>query len=174
MWAVPVKPKSEAHYASEPRRPSLARPRAGPSPNLDTKRDIDRASAYSAEYGVFTGPDRDPALASSHAARRFSGTRQRAAYLPLTVSLAAAAPALDHTSVRDYTSALLLWWRTHHPRMPAWAEAARIAFALTCTSAASERVFSLVEGMFGTDQLQTLADQLQGSVMLRYNKRQVG
>ena len=58
--------------------------------------------------------------------------------------------------------------------MPAWAEAARIAFALTCTSAASERVFSLVEGMFGADQLHTLADQLQGSVMLRYNKRQVG
>ena len=67
------------------------------------------------------------------------------------------------------------WWRTNHPRFPAWAEAARIAFALTCTSAASERVFSLVESMFGEDlKVSSLADQLQASTMLRYNKRQVG
>ena len=47
-------------------------------------------------------------------------------------------------------------------------------FALSCTSAASERVFSLVEAMFGTDQLASLADQLQAAAMLRYNKRIVG
>ena len=40
--------------------------------------------------------------------------------------------------------------------------------------AASERVFSLVECMFGKDQLRFLADQLQGAVMLKYNKRHVG
>lgn len=42
------------------------------------------------------------------------------------------------------------------------------------SSAPSERVFSLVEGMFGRDQLSALGDMLQGSVMLRYNKRSVG
>ena len=42
------------------------------------------------------------------------------------------------------------------------------------SSAPSERVFSLVEAMFGPDQVRMLADQLQGSVMLKYNKRPVG
>ena len=65
---------------------------------------------------------------------------------------------------------LLKWWKVNHRTIPSWAKAARIIFAMTCTSAASERVFSLFESMFGHDQLNTLADQLQGSVMLRYNK----
>ena len=45
---------------------------------------------------------------------------------------------------------------------------------MSCTSAASERVFSLVDAMYGSDQKAVLADQLQGGVMLRYNKRRVG
>ena len=49
-----------------------------------------------------------------------------------------------------------------------------MVFALSCTSAASERVFSLVDAMFGRDQLSSLGDQLQAGVMLRYNKRIVG
>jgi hypothetical protein len=38
------------------------------------------------------------------------------------------------------------------------------------TSAAAERVFSLVEAIFGTEQLSLLADQVQAGAMLRYNK----
>ena len=53
-------------------------------------------------------------------------------------------------------------------------KAARIVFALTCTSAASERIFSMVKAMFGKERNQALADDLQGSIMLRYNKRVVG
>ena len=52
--------------------------------------------------------------------------------------------------------------------------AARIIFALAPSSAASERVFSLVNSMFGKEQLKSLADFIQGSLMLRYNKRVVG
>ena len=47
-------------------------------------------------------------------------------------------------------------------------------FTLTCTSAAAERVFSLVEAITGPDQVRMLADQLQAGAMLRYNKRMVG
>ena len=47
-------------------------------------------------------------------------------------------------------------------------------FAMSCTSAAAERVFSLVDSMFGEDQLRVLADQVQAGVMSRYNKREVG
>ena len=49
-----------------------------------------------------------------------------------------------------------------------------MAFSMTCTSAAAERVFSLVEAMYGHEQRSALADQLQAALMLRYNKRMVG
>ena len=51
---------------------------------------------------------------------------------------------------------------------------ARIIFAMAPSSAASERVFSLVKNMFGKDQLTAMADFIQGSLMLRYNQRRVG
>ena len=49
-----------------------------------------------------------------------------------------------------------------------------MVFAMTCTSAASERVFSLVQCMLGSEQDRVLADALRAGVMLRYNKRYVG
>ena len=41
-------------------------------------------------------------------------------------------------------------------------------------SASVERVFSMVNDMFGDDQKSVLADQIQAGVMLRYNKRAIG
>ena len=38
----------------------------------------------------------------------------------------------------------------------------------------AERVFSLLEAMFGKDQDASLSDMIQGALMLRYNKRTVG
>ena len=58
--------------------------------------------------------------------------------------------------------------------MPAWRKVAKIVFTITPNSASSERVFSLLEAMFGKDQDLALADLIQGSLMLRYNKRSVG
>ena len=46
--------------------------------------------------------------------------------------------------------------------------------AIPPTSAASERVFSLLEAMFGKGQDASLADLIQAALMLRYNGRQVG
>lgn len=80
----------------------------------------------------------------------------------------------NRTSVSDYSNEVLKWWRTNKPWIPAWATAARICFAFQPSSAAAERVFSLVEAMFGKDQSTVLADMIQGSTMLRYNKRVVG
>ena len=57
--------------------------------------------------------------------------------------------------------------------MPAWRKAAKIIFAIPPTSAASERVFSLLEAMFGKDRERALSDLIQGALMLRYNKRSV-
>ena len=97
--------------------------------------------------------------------------------LPAYLSLAAEVPAtlqFDRSDVAAYTEALLSWWRHNHPQIPTWAKAARMIFSMQCSSAASERVFSLVESMYGHEQHSALADQLQAGVMLRYNKRLVG
>ena len=42
------------------------------------------------------------------------------------------------------------------------------------TSAASERVFSLLEAMFGKGHDSALADLIQAALMLRYNGRTLG
>ena len=68
--------------------------------------------------------------------------------MPVYLSLAAAAPALDRSDVNTYTEQLLSWWRDNCPRLPSWSIGARIAFTMTCTSAAAERVFSLVEALY--------------------------
>ena len=94
--------------------------------------------------------------------------------LPAYLSLAAACPGFNTQNVAEFSEGILKWWKMNHPQFPAWAIAARIVFAMLPSSAPCERVFSLVECMFGQDQLSSLADQLQGSVMLRYNKRAVG
>jgi hypothetical protein len=94
--------------------------------------------------------------------------------LPLYLSAAQHAPALDKSSVETYSESLLKWWRVNGNSFPAWAKAARVAFALSPNSASCERVFALLKNMFDADQLSSLADQLQASLMLAYNKRRVG
>ena len=42
-----------------------------------------------------------------------------------------------------------------------------MVFAMSCTSAAAERVFSLVKTMYGEEQISALADQIQAGVMSR-------
>ena len=94
--------------------------------------------------------------------------------LPLYLTAASNAPALDKSDVTTYTDSLLKWWRVNGTSFPAWAKAARIAFALSPNSASCERVFALLKEMFGEDQLSALADQLRAALMLAYNKRRVG
>ena len=90
------------------------------------------------------------------------------------LTLAAPCQGFNATDVNEYTKELLKWWKVNHPTIPTWAKAARIIFAMTPSSAASECVFSLVDSMFGKSRKLSLADQVQGSLMLKYNKRQVG
>ena len=50
----------------------------------------------------------------------------------------------------------------------------RIVFSFTPNSAAAKRVFSLLKIFFGSDRDTALADVIQTTLMLRYNKRTVG
>ena len=95
--------------------------------------------------------------------------------IELATYLAVAASArLNRLDIPKYTTEILNWWRIHNTDFPTWATAARIVFALTPNSAMCERVFSLMESMFGQTQGASLSDQLQGSLMLRFNKRMLG
>ena len=46
-----------------------------------------------------------------------------------------------------------------------------MVFSFTPSSAASERVFSTLKRLFGDQQLSSLMDYIQGSIMLNYNER---
>ena len=88
--------------------------------------------------------------------------------LPTYRALAVLAEPFNRGEVTEYSDGLLQWWKANNPTISSWAKATRIVFALTITSAASERVFSLVKSMYGKGHDSALADELQGSVMLRY------
>ena len=55
--------------------------------------------------------------------------------------------------VADYTEKVLLWWRQSGQAFPTWSLAARMVFSLSASSAACERVFSLLKQMFGEQQV---------------------
>jgi hypothetical protein len=84
------------------------------------------------------------------------------------------APIFDTSDVADFTENLLKWWRVNGASFPAWALAARVAFALSPNSASCERVFALLKTMYGDQQGRALADYLAAALMLRYNNRRVG
>ena len=88
--------------------------------------------------------------------------------LPLLLAAAHGFTA-DHGSVDDFTESVLGWYKNHSSEIGAWAEASLIVFSFTPSSAAAERVFSLLKALFGSDQDVALADYIQGSMMVRYN-----
>ena len=88
--------------------------------------------------------------------------------LPLLLATAHGFTA-DHGSVDDFTESVPGRYRNPSGEIGAWAEASLIAFSFTPSSAAAERVFSLLEAFFGSNQDMTLADFIQGSMMIRYN-----
>ena len=81
---------------------------------------------------------------------------------------------VDHKDIDAFTAGVLGWWANHGSKIPAWAEAARVVFSFTPNSAAAERVFSLLKIFFTDMRDSALADIIQATLMLRYNKRKTG
>ena len=75
---------------------------------------------------------------------------------------------VDH--VPAFTKGVLMWWASNHTRFRVWAQAARIVMCLSPNSASCERVFSLLQCTFGANRASSLADQVEVSMMLRYNR----
>lgn len=64
---------------------------------------------------------------------------------------------------------LLTWWKMNSPSLPEWSAAAQHMLLVQPSSAASERVFSLLKNSFGEQQLSSLQDYVDASLMLQYN-----
>lgn len=98
------------------------------------------------------------------------------AQLPAYLAAAATAPPHSMVDAKAYSDAILTFWRLHtsDTSMPAWRLAARIVFAMSPNSATCERVFSLLDNMFGEGQYKSLSDMLQASLLLRYNRSKRG
>ena len=65
----------------------------------------------------------------------------------------------------------LLFWKRHESHLPNWSKAARIVLLVQPSSAASERIFSLLRNSFGERQHSALQDYIEASLMLQYNNR---
>ena len=66
----------------------------------------------------------------------------------------------------------MLFWRQHRLSLPHWSRLAFIVALFQPSSAAAERVFSMMEARFDDTQSNALEDYRAASVMLRYNELQ--
>ena len=64
----------------------------------------------------------------------------------------------------------LNWWKNHASDLPKWSTAARKVALVQPSSAAAERVFSILNSSFRAQQDCSLQDYIECSLMLQYNK----
>ncbi len=65
----------------------------------------------------------------------------------------------------------LQWWKARRQQLPHWSAAARRLALVQPSSAAAERVFSLLHAAFDDQQANALEDYLEAAIMLAYNHR---
>ena len=63
------------------------------------------------------------------------------------------------------------WWSDHESELPNWSNACKQSLLFQPSSAAAERVFSLLQNSFKDQQYSSLEDYIQTSIMLQYNNR---
>ena len=61
------------------------------------------------------------------------------------------------------------WWKLNATALLYWSNAVKKVLAIQPSSAAAERVFSLLNSGFGDLQGNSLKDYIEASIMLRYN-----
>ena len=66
---------------------------------------------------------------------------------------------------------ILEWWKSHEQDLPFWSSALKDVLLVQPSSAASERVFSLLQNSFTPQQSSSLEDYIELSLMLQYNDR---
>ena len=71
----------------------------------------------------------------------------------------------------DENFCVVKWWQKNSTDVPSWASAAKKVLLVQPSSAASERVFSLLNNSFHDQQDLSLQDYIEASLMLQYNYR---
>lgn len=66
---------------------------------------------------------------------------------------------------------VLEWWSQHSKEILSWASACKQILLLQPSSAASERVFSLLQNSFNNRQERALEDYIETSLILQYNNK---
>ena len=64
-----------------------------------------------------------------------------------------------------------MWWKNHETVLPKWSSACKLAPLVQPSSAAAERVFSVLSNSFRDQEMHSLEDYIETSVMLQYNCR---
>ena len=62
------------------------------------------------------------------------------------------------------------WWERHMEDLPHWSTAFKLVLLVQPSSAAAERVFSLLQNSFSQRQSSSLEDYIETSLMLQYNR----
>ena len=65
----------------------------------------------------------------------------------------------------------LTWWGNHEKKIPNWAKACKKIFLIQPSSAASERVLSLLQNAFLDSRACAMEDYIAASIMLQYNRQ---
>jgi hypothetical protein len=83
------------------------------------------------------------------------------------------APAEENAEPRDedVCKAIMTFFKNHEKKVPAFAKVAKLLAVIPTSSAAAERVFSLLRRMFDDTQQSTLEDKLELALLLKYNDR---
>jgi len=66
---------------------------------------------------------------------------------------------------------VLDWWKKNGTKFPAWRAAAKKILCIAPTSAAAERVFSLLNGAVSDRQEGLLNDHLEAMLLLKFNEK---
>ena len=68
---------------------------------------------------------------------------------------------------------ILEWWLKNEEKLPHWAAAYKKIILCQPSSAATERVFSIMKSSFNSEQNLALEDYMEVSLMLQYNKKRL-
>ena len=80
--------------------------------------------------------------------------------------------AFNDNDPTAFTEAVLQWWRCKAHHIPHWATAAQIMFSISPSSAAAERVFSILSNSFDPSRDSALEDLVEGTLQVRFNNKQ--
>ena len=61
------------------------------------------------------------------------------------------------------------WWMKHETELPHWSRACKMVLLVQPSSAAAERVFSLLSNSFTERQMSSLEDYIETSIMIQQN-----